>query len=433
MIINSYEQYNVLKSRMNREMHICTPIFRDLYYHVMENKLLCLGITFMNGESFVVSITHEDSTQFDIPVGTATSFTVNSKVLNYYHEDISALAYINSITVPVIDDTFSFYMRDTHNIFGNMRDCNKVIPLTLWSNILHDYNNLLIPIVNTCTDAIDSSQYMFMRKTLHTLQEIEQSGICVNRELLLKHFGSKVNRAFKSNMVYSEYNPYTLTNRPSNRFGGLNYGALNKNDDSRETFISRYESGCLVQMDFEAYHLRLVADDLKVVLPIWKSIHTELAKIYFKTDHITDEMYAESKRKTFEIMYGMNNESYNFELFEKIHSARQQYENVNTITLPTGISTVVQFPTASKLFNYYVQSLEVVKTIPKLQQVLNLIRNTNNHLVLYTYDSILLDMEEYDTTLVKQIAAILEENKKFPIRIYKGTSYNDIAELSAVN
>lgn len=413
---------------MNREMHICTPIFRDLYHHAMENKLLCVGITFMTGESFVVSITHDDAQHFEVPTGSFTCFTANSKVLNYFYEDISALAYINNITMPIIEDVFSIYMKDTHNMFGNLKDCNKVIPLTVWSNVLHTYNNLLIPILNTCINTMDSSQYVFMRKMLSTLQEIEQSGICVNRELLVKHFGAKVNRAFKGNMVYSEYNPYTLTNRPSNRFGGLNYGALNKTDNSRETFISRYESGCLVQMDFEAYHVRLVADDLNVTLPTWKSIHTELAKIYFQTDVITDEMYTESKRKTFEIMYGMSNESYNFELFEKIHLTRKGYENRNTITLPSGITTTVQLPTASKLFNYYVQSLEVVKTIPKLQQVLNLIRNTNNHLVLYTYDSILLDMEEYDVALLKQIVEILEEHKKFPVRIYKGTSYNDIIE-----
>ena len=418
---------------MNREMHICTPIFRDLYHHVMENKLLCVGITFMNGESFVVSITHEDARQFEIPIGTEACFTINSKVLNYFCEDISALAYINNITVPVIDDVFSIYVKDTHNMFNNLRDCNKVIPLTVWSNILREYNNLLISILNTCIDTKNSSQYVLMRTMLSTLQEIEQSGLCVNRELLVKHFGTKVNRTFKGNMVYSEYNPYTLTNRPSNRFGGLNYGALNKNDGSRETFISRYDSGCLVQMDFEAYHVRLVADDLNVTLPTWKSIHTELAKIYFETDIITDEMYNESKRKTFEIMYGMSTDSYNFELFEKIHATRKGYEYRNTITLPSGITTTVQSPTASKLFNYYVQSLEVVKTIPKLQQVLNLIRNTDNHLVLYTYDSILLDMKEYDVPLLKDIAEVLEENKKFPVRIYKGTTYNDITELLTAN
>ena len=36
-------------------------------------------------------------------------------------------------------------------------------------------------------------------------------------------------------MFYSEYNLFTSTGRPSNRFGGINFAALNKKDGSRET------------------------------------------------------------------------------------------------------------------------------------------------------------------------------------------------------
>ena len=58
-------------------------------------------------------------------------------------------------------------------------------------------------------------------------------------------------------MVYSEYNPYTATGRPSNRFGGINFAALNKKDGSRKKFISRYgKDGMLIEMDYDAYHLR---------------------------------------------------------------------------------------------------------------------------------------------------------------------------------
>ena len=52
-------------------------------------------------------------------------------------------------------------------------------------------------------------------------------------------------------IVYSEYNPYTSTGRPSNRFGGMNFAALNKSDGSREQFISRFNNGVLVEMDFD--------------------------------------------------------------------------------------------------------------------------------------------------------------------------------------
>ena len=348
MVINSYEQYNELKTRMDREMHICTPIFRDLYYHVMENELLCVCITFMNGEHFVVSISHDDAPHFALPVGNALCFTVNSKVLSTSYIDLAAVAYIHQLNIPVLKDFFTPYVNDTYTTFYNMRNVNRIIPLTVWSNILADYNTELLPIMNVYTP---SKQYTYMHELLNTLQNIENAGMCIDRTVLSQHFSSDAMRAFKSNMVYTEYNPYTATGRPSNRFGGMNFAALNKSDGSRDSFISRYPLGSLVQMDFEAYHLRLMANELNVELPSEQSIHTELAKIYFNTMDITEDMYAESKRRTFEVMYGMSRETYNFELFEKIHEHRKQYEYTNTIELPSGITVDVITPNASKLFN----------------------------------------------------------------------------------
>jgi hypothetical protein len=426
MVINSYEQYNELKTRMDREMHICTPIFRDLYYHVMENELLCVCITFMSGEHFVVSISHDDAPHFALPVGNALCFTANSKVLSTSYIDLAAVAYIHQLNIPVLKDFFTPYVNDTYTTFYNMRNVNRIIPLTVWSNILADYNTELLPIMNVYTP---SKQYTYMHELLNTLQNIENAGMCIDRTVLSQHFSSDAMRAFKSNMVYTEYNPYTATGRPSNRFGGMNFAALNKSDGSRGSFISRYPLGSLVQMDFEAYHLRLMANELNVELPSEQSIHTELAKIYFNTMDITEDMYAESKRRTFEVMYGMSRETYNFELFEKIHEHRKQYEYTNTIELPSGITVDVITPNASKLFNYYMQSLEMVRTLPKLTRIIDLIKNTTAHLVLYTYDSILLDIQTMDTELLQQIQDILEENKTFPVRVYSGNTYGNIKEI----
>jgi hypothetical protein len=380
----------------------------------------------MNGEHFVVSISHDDAPHFALPVGNALCFTANSKVLSTSYIDLAAVAYIHQLNIPVLKDFFTPYVNDTYTTFYNMRNVNRIIPLTVWSNILTDYNTELLPIMNVYTP---SKQYTYMHELLNTLQNIENAGMCIDRTVLSQHFSSDAMRAFKSNMVYTEYNPYTATGRPSNRFGGMNFAALNKSDGSRDSFISRYPLGSLVQMDFEAYHLRLMANELNVELPSEQSIHTELAKIYFNTMDITEDMYAESKRRTFEVMYGMSRETYNFELFEKIHEHRKQYEYTNTIELPSGITVDVITPNASKLFNYYMQSLEMVRTLPKLTRIIDLIKNTTAHLVLYTYDSILLDIQTMDTELLQQIQDILEENKTFPVRVYSGNTYGNIKEI----
>ena len=199
-------------------------------------------------------------------------------------------------------------------------------------------------------------------------------------------------------------------------------------------FISRFLGGHLVGMDFEAYHLRLIANEFKLHLPSG-SLHRELAKIYFDTNDITDELYQESKRKTFEIIYGMTTDIPDFELFAQICFYRNEmwhdYNLHHSITLPTGVTVAVHDANPSKVFNYYVQALEVVKTIPKLQQITQYLRHKDSKLVLYTYDSILLDVHPEEAgEIVPWIANILEEDGKYPVRKYTGLNYNDMKEMA---
>lgn len=410
MIIKGFDEYQILMERMNREQCILTPIFRDSQYHIVENTILCVSVAFED-ETYIISISHPDAQTFPIPTGSLTN------------EDINTLAYVHSR--PIAELQYSPYVHDTLGHFGNMTDVCKIIPLTVWSTVLKEHARWQWKILKECPL---NNTFDLIKGHIRTLREIEQVGLCVNREPLVEQFGPKVKRSFRGNMFYSQYNPYTTTGRPSNRFGGINFSALNKSDGTRDHFISRYDGGVLVQMDFEAYHLRLIADEYGVSLPTG-SLHTELARKYFDTDEITDELYAASKQKTFEIMYGMSDDTYGIELFERVVDIRKMLGNADSITLPSGIQVDVYEPNPSKLFNYHVQSLEVVKTLPKLQQVLDLVKNTNNHLILYTYDSILLDMEHFDKQVIHQIVAILEDNKKFPVRIYTGTTYGNISEI----
>jgi hypothetical protein len=38
-------------------------------------------------------------------------------------------------------------------------------------------------------------------------------------------------------------------------------------------------------------------------------------------------------------------------------------------------------------------------------------------------------MENFDLALIHDMIEILEENKKFPVRVYSGNTYNNIKEI----
>jgi hypothetical protein len=65
----------------------------------------------------------------------------------------------------------------------------------------------------------------------------------VDVDKLVQHYGPSVVRQVHKGYVYSDYNPYTITSRVTNKFGKINFAAVNKSDGSREAFISRHENG----------------------------------------------------------------------------------------------------------------------------------------------------------------------------------------------
>ena len=128
---------------------------------------------------------------------------------------------------------------------------------------------------------------------------IERTGLQIDYNKFTEKF--KAN-GIVNNKAYTEYNIYTTTGRPSNKFGGVNYAALNKEDGCRESFVSRFEQGSLLEMDFDAYHPRLIADIIGYELPEG-SIHEYFARQYFGKEEISEQEYEDSKKITFRLLY----------------------------------------------------------------------------------------------------------------------------------
>ena len=95
-----------------------------------------------------------------------------------------------------------------------------------------------------------------------TLARIEQMGIRVDREKFIERWPQASKQLSPDNLVFTEYNPFTVTGRPSNRHGGVNYAALNKTDGSRDCFVA---DGIYLQMDYNAYHPRLIGKLLSLI------------------------------------------------------------------------------------------------------------------------------------------------------------------------
>jgi hypothetical protein len=228
---------------------------------------------------------------------------------------------------------------------------------------------------------------------------------------------------------YSLYNNFTTTGRPSNTFGGVNYSALKKSDGSRDFIVSKL--GELVQYDFDGYHIRLISKLVGEDIPEG-SAHEWLGKQYFGKEELTEEDYLNSKKITFQQLYG-GIDVHNLEIpfFQKtndfITKLYKQFIVNGFIETRFGKRipfTKIDNHNAQKVFNYYLQALETEQNVLLLNQLNILLENTNTKLVLYTYDSFLFDVDTNEIELLSKIEEVL--HRISPTKMEKNHSYGNI-------
>ena len=235
-------------------------------------------------------------------------------------------------------------------------------------------------------------------------------------------------------MVYSEYNPYTATGRPSNRFGGMNFAALNKKDGSRKQFVSRFgKDGMLVEMDYDAYHLRLIGEVVNYKFPKG-SVHQHMAKLYcvdqneaiglsfhYLYGHIPDEVLKSNPffRKV-QVYIDKVWDSYKSNNFieSDIYSKRIYRENLSDMN-------------KNKVFNYLIQLMETESNMRMLTELLPKISGYKSKLILYNYDSFLFDFHLSDgLKFLRKAKGIIEQSGKFPVKVGKGWNYHEMKDIT---
>ena len=226
---------------------------------------------------------------------------------------------------------------------------------------------------------------------------------------------------------YTRYNPLTITSRPSNTFKGTNYAALKKDDGVRSRFISRFENGKLYQLDFDGYHIRLIAKLIGVDIPLDKKAHEWLANQYGKD-------LSEAKSITFRQLYGgVEDEYYHIPFFKKtsdyINSMWLDFLLNREVVTPI-LQRKIKFDenlNKNKLFNYVLQALETERNILILDKLSKINLNQKSVPILYTYDSILFDVDENEDNYIKEVKRIMEKDG-FPTQLEVGNNYDNMVK-----
>jgi hypothetical protein len=345
-----------------------------------------------------------------------TLYTRDKKSFLHYFQltkviDISSIKHIETPTTPVFD---IFYRQQPNKI-----DINKIIPLVKHYEVCENIYNQLESILKS-----PKPEYVkFYNKGSLAFLGIEKNGIRVKTERFNKYY--ELNNdlySLNNDIVYTHYNLNTTTRRPSNSFNGINFAALNKDNNSRSSFIPKNNE--FIEIDISAYHPTLAGRLIDYTFDD-PDIHNHFAKMYGVS-------YGEAKELTFKQLYGgIFKEYQHLEFFQKIHSyITKQWELFNEQGYIEAPISKYRFEkdklenmNPQKLFNYILQNLETSINIQILLKIHKILVGKNTQIVLYTYDSFLLDWDDEEEDVLEQIKNIFTEMKLL-IKINKGYNYD---------
>ena len=418
MIVESHSEKEQFLDYWGNESSIVIPIWEDLERHPMTCDLSFLYVAFENLH-FVIPFKHNDCEPLDIDLSKSTQpkWVWNKKGLLQTNlgiqnqKDIQTSLFFNNNKLYPMRDKIevltNFYTR-----LGIKDNLGKSISIMKFIEVLEgvvDDFGKLTPTFGWIDDTM-----------IPILSDIERKGIQVDREKFLDRWKDNKKSLWFSR-TFTEYNPYTITSRPSNRHLGINYSALNKKDGSREVFIPQ-KGKSFVQFDYDAYHVRLIGKMIKYDLPE-TSVHQWLANQY-------NCGYDESKARTFRILYGgVSDEDRKIPFFDKVDEfiRKMHEESIKNgyLTTPKGRKIPlgwIEQPTAQKYFNYLLQATETEFNI----EVMKKLKDESLPLpILYTYDSFLFEFTPEEKQIVKKVKLILE-SFGFPTKVEFGNDYSEL-------
>ena len=421
MIIENKNQLSDFLKGYNSQDSIIIPIQNDENKHPIDDGICLLYIQLMDGDEYILPINHSETLNVKLPDldSDTKKFTTDKKYLQHLLP-LSNIIDVNLINycvkgVPLSLDEIS---TNAHNFFQmthyKKSNINTVIPVLKHVERCRKVCRVLKKTIERHLNELNG---VYNESILDSLQYVEQNGLQT-----------------KDGMVYSEYNIFTSTGRPSNRFGGINFAALNKKDGSREQFVSRFGGdGVLVEMDFDAYHLRLIADKVGYEFP-QGSVHEHMAKFYGCD-------YDEAKSLSFKYLYGFIPDDIKKinPFFEKvsdfIDKLWKDYKSTKTLTSNIYSRRIMGYNlhemNKNKLFNYMIQTLETENNISILNKLIPSFVSQKSKLVLYNYDSFLVDFSNEDgVDFLRNIKETIEQNGKYPVKVSRGLNYDNMKDIT---
>ena len=421
-LIETQEQLDIFEYKSIKEAFVEVIPYNN-NVHPALNKVSLLYIKPLNDtKGYMLCVRHSESLSLNItPINALLQsidkiYVRDKKSFLYYFQikkviDLSLISNIQEISNSTYD---FFYQRH-----GDKSYVNLIIPIVKhYEKCELIYEQLKDIISNPLPLWFD----FYNNKATLSFLGIEKNGIKINSSSFDNCFNPHdKNYSIKDNIIYTQYNLYTTTKRPSNTFNNINFSALNKDNGCRKTLIP--QNDFLIEIDISAYHPALIANLIGYKFD--RDIHTELSELY-------NVDYKTAKEITFKQLYGGIFEEYKeLEYFKKtqelINKLWSEFQNDGYIETPISkyrfTKEHIENPNPNKLFNYLLQELETSSNIEIIWDILKVLKGKKTKLVLYVYDSFTIDWDESEVDVLENIKNIFTK-RGLHIKTKQGYNYN---------
>ena len=345
------------------------------------------------------------------------------QTLHWYNnsDKLFDVNFLEPVDIKSLDNACISYYYSKHNALSNV---NCLIPISKHYEICETIFDMTLPITKQYTLSNTTFQFNNFR-TANVFYNIETNGIKVDKNCFIDYYNGKLTNpqfSLSRSKIYTQYNLYTTTSRPSNTFNSINFAALHKDDGERACF--KPENDKFIELDFQGYHPRLIGEMVGFDFPKDKNTYDVLGELLGVSQQ-------EAKELTFKQLYGgVWSEYQSKPFFEKVLAYTDDmwdtYQYGGSIKCDNKIFIRDdENITRTKLFNYIVQSKETSTNVDLLKLVFDKLKDKKTKLVLYTYDAFLFDYSNEDKGLIQEIINILD----YPVNIKQGKTYHGLEKL----
>jgi hypothetical protein len=376
---------------------ICIPFFSNNNFHSSDVEVNGIYLYFIDGSRKLINFTHPDSLASEYNLSDIklhpNSLVLNKKTMLYHTFDVGI--DLNSYLHYYIHDHVNvqeFYTNVMENFYSRYYDSKKLTKIIPLSKLIEFAENVILYVLPYYKpDKISKQCIDYCEDFTHEFKFIELNEIPVGDEMK------------KQNYMW-----YTATSRPSNSWNNFNFSALNKNDGTRNKIHSRFEGGKIVQFDYDAFHIKLLAKilDYKFTKHPYEEIKEELG---------LDISYDEVKSRVFQNIYGTITDQFiQHPFFQRVQA---MIDELYKEYVEKGYTESyfyhkrfrdIEDPTPNKVFNYFLQSLETEYNVRKLKTILPLLQDKRTVLCMYLYDAFVFDVPSDEIEFIPQLKRAFE-------------------------